>query len=174
MRRLLAVISISLALMACGATDDEDASSADDESGASTTTVVQSPGQSLARDVGCESTTVDDWEYWSGRWAFDESLTCDIDGDGGDELWLHIFVGERRGFVKEQFDLRFDVAPGVDDCAGDPVPVGDWVLLGPEWAVTSTRENLIRRLSERFEGEILAGGPGVGPPVSYPTLEPCQ
>lgn len=139
---------------------------------ASTTTLTSLPDSALeqmATDVGCESLTESENPYWETRWGFDESLDCVL--EGRPSVRLHSFAPERLGDVRQRLSTRVG-APG-NPCPDGSQGISPYLVLGAEWAIATNRQDLAQDLARRLGGEVLAGGGSDGPPVSYPSVDPC-
>lgn len=152
-------------LTACG-----DGGSADHPSATSPPegeTVPTSPGRHLADQVGCTATSESENPYWETRWGFDESLDCEL--DGLPSARLHTFAPDRYDQVRQALSTRY--GDSGNPCPDGSAPVSPWIVLGAEWAVVTSREDVALDLVERLDGQLLDGGGGTeGTPVSYPGI----
>lgn len=160
---LTATLLSAVALIACGDGSDDVRSSTSPPTSTATTTL----SGALADELGCSATTESEGPYWETRWGFNESLDCELDGRAS--VRLHTFDPERYDGVRSQLTTRY--GDSGHPCPDGSAPISPWIVLGPDWAVVTSRREVARDLVDHLNGELLDGGGGTeGTPVSYPAV----
>jgi hypothetical protein len=130
----------------------------------------ETPAQAVLRqvadEIGCTETV-------PARMGYGFSLSEDCRLDGQLSVRIHTFDARNRGSVVSRMSARYDSSSGLTPCPDGSLGAYQWVVIGPDWAVVTIVEAAALDLQKNLDGEILDDGGNTGPPISYPSVNPC-